>query len=184
MPNVRDQVQDARQSSLFAKVDARYNATAALAMCQASALLRRHRLSFRDVVHQPERAEHAPFAHADVNQSPQTLSVIIRNSPVVHLKAFLLVACCLACLYLAGSIVAQIGRAIFSGPTAPPVVASPKLPAQASLSPAWSYQEPQQRGEPDYERRHDGSYDRRSYGYEWGTPHECWRDRSFQGRCF
>jgi hypothetical protein len=33
-------------------------------------------------------------------------------------------------------------------------------------------------------RGHDGSYDRRSYGYEWGTPHECWRDRSFQGRCF
>lgn len=46
-----------RQSSLFAKVDARDNATAALAMCQASALLRRHRLSFRDVVHQPEHAE-------------------------------------------------------------------------------------------------------------------------------
>jgi hypothetical protein len=103
---------------------------------------------------------------------------------MLHLKTFLLVACCLACLYLPGSIVAQIGRAIFSGPTASPVVASPKLPAQASLSPAWSYQEPQQRREPDYERRHDASYDRRSYGYEWGTPHECWRNRSIQGRCF
>ena len=46
-----------RQSSLFAKVDARDNATAALAMCQASASLRRHRLSLRDIVHQPEHAE-------------------------------------------------------------------------------------------------------------------------------
>jgi hypothetical protein len=141
-------------------------------------------LSFGDVVHQPKHAEQQ-LLHMQMSiNRPQTLPVISRNSPMVHLKAFLLVACCLACLYLAGSIVAQIGRAIFSAATAHPVVASPKLPAQASLSPAWSYQEPQQRREPDYERRHEDSYDRRSHGYEWGTPHECWRDRSFQGRCF